>query len=186
MRTYTIVLGSASASLNKPVHSIQCFEEACLLDPDAVAFRLNLGRALETVQGWPRAVDCYRTALMLQHDSVEALGGLARSCFMTGEAEEGLQSIQALELLRPLAVSEKLLLADTLLLLDKAENALTLADEILKEWPDFSRARVTKARALQLIGRHLEASSELITVIKANPSFIPAYVQLGRVLEIHH
>jgi tetratricopeptide (TPR) repeat protein len=176
-------LGVCFANLNKPAQAVQCFEEACRLGPGVFAFRINLSRALEVVQAWDRAAGSYRLANELKQESAEGLIGLARCCFMAGEAEDALHAIQVLEKLRPLSDPERLLLADILLLLDRAEQAKSISDDVTLQSPHLVQANLIRAKSQQVLGNHFEASSELLEVVRRAPRCIPAYVQLVECLK---
>ena len=88
-------LGNIYKALNKNSEAIHHFQRALALNPQLFETWLNLGNIYSDRVGFPTAAeDCFRKALQLKPDSIEAESGLVSMLRFQGRLEESLAQIR--------------------------------------------------------------------------------------------
>ena len=89
-------LGNIYKALNKNSEAIHYFQRALALNPQLFETGLNLGNIYNDRVGFPQAAeDCFRKALALKCDSIEAESGLANTLRFQGKNEDALALIRS-------------------------------------------------------------------------------------------
>src|SRR6185503_15124186 len=72
-------LGLTLRALNEPEPALACFVRATDVQPDCLAYQLEVAHQLRTSESFERAVGHYQCAVALASDTLEALIGLSQS-----------------------------------------------------------------------------------------------------------
>lgn len=179
-------LGSVLLSLGQVSEAVDRLHEAIQHDPDFTDAYYNLGTALVSQQKIEEASDAYRNALRIDPTHAAANNNLGVIHRAHGDL------LKALELHRnaldanPRSIEFRSNLVGVLEALNRVEEAEKEAEELLRTAPDFSIARLMRARLDRRAGQLEAARTGLQAALASSPHHtvtVPLYFEMARVLD---
>jgi len=152
---------------------------------DAIAHN-NLGNALARAGEWVDAIECYRRALTLRPQFVEARNNLAQAhdglggeWAAKGEWDKAARSFQQAVGIDPNFFEAHCNLGNALRSAGRIERSLQSYDRALQLMPRFAEAHCNRAIALRLLGRAMDSQAACASALEINPRFAAAHIVLG-------
>lgn len=134
-------LGNIFKALNRNSEAIAHFQRALQLNPQLFETWINLGSIYSDRIGFPQAAeDCFRKALQLRPDSIEAEAGLANMLRFQGKLEDSLALIREALKKRPDDHSALAGEADLLERMGRHDEAYDRVNDLLGKDPDNAMA----------------------------------------------
>jgi len=121
----------------------------------------------------------FREILVLEPDNILAQKRIAGLLADQGRLEEAVSEYQRLLRIAELDTKDWENLVSALLLLNRAEEALALTEQALKEFPWHNELQVLKGEALEKAGRYDDARSAYAKAIELGPEIAENYWRRG-------
>jgi tetratricopeptide (TPR) repeat protein len=171
-------LGEALAARRRHVEAADELARAIAIDPDHLDARLKLAEVARR-QGEPlRASEILRTAFQRSNENAYVGERLFRVLLEAGLREDALEILRTLDGAgRELRV--RLRVAHFLLALQRPDEALAIADDVLGRVPGTSGATLLRSQALSRVGRTDEAVRGLLAVLPDTEGFADARAYAG-------
>jgi tetratricopeptide (TPR) repeat protein len=154
--------------------------------PGDAAAHNNLGNALARTGQFVEAIECYRRALKLRPDFVEARNHLAQANEGLGSelAANGRWHEAAVNFRQAVEIDPKFFeahcnLGNALRSAGQIGRALQSYDRALQIMPQFAEAHVNRAIALRLLGKAEESQAACGNALEIEPRFAAAFIVLG-------
>jgi protein O-GlcNAc transferase len=133
-------LGKVLRLQGRPSEAVLRLERALSFSPDNASALTNLGFALADLGRWQDAARSLRRAIELDPALAEAHQGLGRVLLNSGDAAAAVDGLQRALALKPALAEARLLLATSLLALQRFPNALAVAEQVSAKAPDNAEA----------------------------------------------
>lgn len=145
---------------------------ALAIDDSLPEAHVLVGWALLWQRRFDPAVGQGRRALELDPNNAEALSFLANALGFTGEPKQALEMAKRAVRLNPRLDTQDLYsLAHALWLLDSADQAAELLDQIIERTPSIIPVRVLLARILVAEGRWEAAQAQVAAILELDPGY---------------
>lgn len=175
------VLGEQEFLLGNRETAVDALDRALALDPASAYLWSLRGDVLAALNQWMRARDSYREALAREPELVPALRGLAVALLTVDpvDLDEAERVARRVVRLAPGDGYCREVLGDTLLRLDRPEEALAELTEAARLVPDYFLAQLQRGRALVRLARLAEATEAFTTALALRPDSVETHVELG-------
>ncbi|HEY1676132.1 MAG TPA: tetratricopeptide repeat protein [Candidatus Sulfotelmatobacter sp.] len=161
--------------------AIAGYRKVIELRPNDVEARVNLGAALSHEGKFDEAIEMYRSALPSLKNKNAVLLNLALAYYKEGDFEHAREQFAVLHDAQPNDVRPIILLGDSDLHLDKADDAISLLGPLESRFTSNMDFEYVLGRALITSGRRREGIERIEKVAQAGPSS-DAYLFAGATL----
>jgi len=166
--------------------AVAVLRDAIGIAPGDARTHLELGLAHAAQPDFPRAEECYRKALALQPDLVQAAQALSAAFIAQDRADE-VEAVVAGALKQSAAgprerAGLKLNLSIARVQQQRAAEGLALLDEAQGLMPGLPHADYSRANALQMLGRMEEAERAYRMALSRDPLDLRAHLGLNQLL----
>ena len=174
-----MALGEFYFAQRKMAQAEAAIQTACGLDAHAVLPRLLLGRTYVVTGQLKEAEDLYSKLKALAPDDPRAYQALGTFYLSTGQPEKAVSEFKSLADKKPKDDPVKAYLIETLLDLNRAEEAAPLVQKALGANGENPRMLLASGRVLMSEGKYQEAVARLEKAVKLMPGSASAYYFLG-------
>ena len=174
-----MALGQFYFAQHKMAQAEAALRTACNLDARAVLPRLFLGRLYALTGQLAEAEDLYAKLKALAPDDPRAYQALGNFYLSSGQKEKAVSEFETLTAKKPKDNSVKAYLIETLLDLNRVQEAAPLVQKALSANGDDPRMVLASGRLLLSEGKYREAIERLEKSIKLTPGSASAYYFLG-------
>lgn len=158
------------------------FERALAIDATLHEAHNNLGVIAHQDGDRATARACYERALALRPDDPSSLNNLATLLLEEGRPRDALPRIERASAQDPTWLEGRMTLAWALHDGSQWERALAVCDEVLKRLPDHVPTRQRAVQCLSRLGRHRQAASNAMVLLRAQPQSTLARSQVAATL----
>src|SRR5580658_1405694 len=174
-----MALGEFFFAQRKMAQAEAAIRTACDLDARAVLPRLFLGRIYALTGQLAEAEDLYSKLKAVAPDDPRAYEALGTFYLSSGQQEKAVSEFKSLADKKPKDNSVKAYLIETLLDLNRAQEAAPLVQKALSTNGENPRMVLASGRVLVSEGKYQEAIERLEKAIKLTPGSANAYYFLG-------
>ncbi len=174
-----MALGEFFFAQRKMAQAEAAIRVACKLDARAVLPQLLLGRIYALSGRLAEAEDLYAKLKAVAPDDPRAYEALGTFYLSSGQPEKAVSEFESLAGKRPKDNSVKVYLIETLLDLNRVQEAAPLVQKALSANGENPRMVLASGRVLVSEGRYQEAIERLEKAIKLTPGSASAYYFLG-------
>lgn len=166
------LVGSISSILGKDEQAIDYLDRAIEINPEHTRAWISKITTLRKLDRVNEAKDCYRrgTKKAPQLRDPEDWNDLAGISYERGELQETVDFLNFMQELEPDEFSYKFNKLGPLSKMKRYQDVIDLAEEIVKENPDFVPGRVVKGISLLALHRYQEALENFDMALKLEPS----------------
>jgi tetratricopeptide (TPR) repeat protein len=181
--TTEIQTQESQSQLNK---AIKRYHKQSRLQPNSAKIHTDLGNLYERKRKWQYAISCYRKAIDLDSQYVQAHLKLARTLFRIGKQQEFIKEMQLALALQPDIGSaiDRFYLGNALTDQGQQEQAISFYYQAILLNPSFVQAYHRLGEVLSQQGKHLEAIDCCQRGIEHNPGDAESYYLLGQQLAV--
>lgn len=174
--------GKAHAARREWKDAAHCFQQAAALDGEDPDAWFNLGDALEMMEQFEPAFDCYLKVVNADPAAVQAYRRLGRAYARRGDGaslDAALKMLERAWTLEPGDRDTSLDLVSIRMALGRDSEALELASDLVKRHPDCARAHMQHGRLLYREGKWPEALAAFRTAHRVEPGQYQALFNLA-------
>jgi len=149
---------------------------------NAAPFHFSLGNVMMSAGRLDAAADCYRRAIAIEPDYVQALNNLGVVLLKNGKFDEALPYIEKAIELNPLYADAHNNLGMIMKEKGRPAEAASCFERAIKLKPDYAEAHNNLGIALRMLDRIDEAIEQYEKTIDLKPDYVEAYSNLGNAL----
>jgi len=176
------LLGMVANQAGQNELAVELISKAITINPAAPMY-YNLGNVFREQGKQDAAVDCFRKALQLQPDHVNACLNLGVVLKAQGKLDEAAGNFRKVLKLRPGFMGAYLHLGNVCKEQGKFDDAAECFQNALRLKPDYVEARVNLGNVLKEQGRLDEAIESFRKVLALKPDYAEVHNNLGNVLQ---
>lgn len=142
----------------------------------------NLGEVYSKAEQTAKALECFREAVRLTPNYIDALNNLGITLNKLGQPQEAFIYASEAKRLRPTSADASNTLGHSYYLLDRFPEAIANYNEALQLKPDFAEAHNNLAVALSASGRNAEAIPHAREAIRLKEEYADGHFNYGNAL----
>ena len=177
------LLGVAAYQGGNNKQAVENIERAITINSSVSFYHNNLGNAFMSLNGNDKALQCFKEALRLMPDNVEAINNMGNALRNKGRNKEALDQYRKAVDMNPDYIGAINNLANLLKEEGRADEAITHYRRAIRLQPDLAEAYYNLGNALEESGRFDESVEQYYKSVSINPGFVDVYNNLGNVLK---
>ena len=177
--------GMLAAMKGQPSEGVARIRRAIAANPAQPLFHFNLGVVLQQLRDWAGAARCYRQAVRIKPDYVDALVNLGGTLQAQGELGEAAASFEQVLRIKPDFAEVHANLGTTLIAQGKRAKGLERLRLAVRIKPAYFEGHFNLGNALRDQGEHAAAVTSYEEAIRIKPDYIKAHNNLAVALADH-